>query len=62
MSTGTAVTVKPYSCKEIAQLYGVSDKTLKKWLLPFTETVGPKQGRYYTIAQVRVIFEKLGEP
>jgi hypothetical protein len=62
MSTGTIVTAKPYSSKELAQLYGVCDKTFKKWLQPFTEVVGTRQGRYYTIAQVRVIFEKLGEP
>ena len=63
MSTENLVTeLKPYSSKEIANIYGVCDKTFKKWLNPFTITVGPKNGRYYTVAQVKIIFEKLGLP
>jgi hypothetical protein len=54
--------LKPYSSKEIAGIYGVCDKTFKKWLKPFDTCVGQKNGRYYTIAQVKVIFEKLGLP
>jgi hypothetical protein len=29
---------------------------------PFSEQIGQKQGRYYTVLQVRTIFEKLGRP
>jgi len=54
--------LKPYSHKELSDCYGVCDKTLKKWLTPFAVQIGEKNGRYYTIAQVRVIFEKIGEP
>ena len=54
--------MKHYSTKELARFYGVCDKTLLKWMRPFTGDIGPKQGRYYTVAQVRVIFEKLGTP
>jgi transposase-like protein len=63
MNTFTATAeIKPYSTKEIAMLYGVCDKTLKKWLKPFEEYIGKKTGRYYTIAQVNIIFDKLGMP
>jgi transposase len=63
MNTFTTTTeVKPYSTKEIAMLYGICDKTLKKWLKPFEEGIGKKTGRYYTIAQVNIIFDKLGMP
>jgi transposase-like protein len=58
----TAAEIKVYSTKEMAMLYGVCDKTLKKWLKPFEERIGKKTGRYYTIAQVHIIFDKLGMP
>lgn len=56
------IEMKPYSTKELALLYGVCDKTLKKWMKPFSEHIGPKQGRYFTVAQVTTIFGKLGQP
>jgi hypothetical protein len=58
----TITALKPYSIKELADIYGVCDKTFKKWLKPFETIVGAKQGRYFTVAQVRIIFEKLGVP
>lgn len=58
----TSIEIKPYSTKELASIYGVCDKTLKKWLLPFTEAIGKKQGRYYNVAQVKTVFDKLGVP
>ena len=54
--------MKHYSTKELARIYGVCDKTLLKWMKPFTTCIGQKQGRYYTVAQVKLIFEKLGMP
>ena len=63
MGTLTLVSeIKPYSVKEIAEVYGVCDKTLKKWIKPFSEQVGKKHGRYYNVSQVKIIFEKLGLP
>ena len=63
MNTLTIVKeIRPYSLKEIAGIYGVCDKTIKKWLSPFGELIGKKHGRYYTVAQVKIIFEKLGLP
>jgi hypothetical protein len=58
----TTIEIKPYSTKELASIYGVCDKTLKKWLLPFGEIIGKKQGRYFNVAQVKIIFDKLGVP
>jgi transposase-like protein len=57
-----AIEIKHYSTKELARFYGVCDKTLLKWMKPFTADIGEKQGRYYTVAQVTIIFEKLGTP
>ena len=61
MKTNT-VALKPYSFTELAKLYDVCIRTMKKWMVPFEEEVGEKRGRYYTIAQVKIIFEKLGLP
>ena len=56
------IQLKPYSITELARLYDVCHRTLKKWLKPFQENIGVKQGRYYTISQVKIIFDKLGLP
>lgn len=54
--------VKPYSFKELCVLYGISGKTLVKWLRPFKNEIGEKIGRYYNVLQVQTIFNKLGVP
>lgn len=54
--------IKPYSNKDLASFYGVHYRTMQKWIQPFIEQVGPKQGRFYTVAQVTIIIEKLGVP
>ena len=51
-----------YSLVELATVYNVCDRTMKKWLKPFEEQIGPRLGRYYNISQVRLILEKLGLP
>jgi hypothetical protein len=54
--------VKPYSPKTLSTFYGVSDRTFKKWLVPFQEQIGKKNGHYYTALQVKIILEKIGAP
>ena len=51
METKTIIQVKPYSSKEIADLYGVSTKTLYKWLSPLKKKIGDRRGRYYTVCE-----------
>jgi len=43
-------------------LYGVSHKVFKIWIEPFLSEIGEKRGRYFTVKQVEVIFDKLGRP
>jgi hypothetical protein len=63
MSTTNLVKeIRPYSTKELASIYDVCDKTMKKWIKPFTSEIGEKNGRYYSVVQVKVIFDKLGVP
>lgn len=54
--------VKPYTIKELCCFYEIGNKTFKKWLLPFQPEIGSKNGRYYSVLQVEIIFEKLGVP
>lgn len=54
--------VKAYSKKELSGLYGVSTWVLRQWLKPFNKKIGEYCGKSYTPAQVKIIFEALGDP
>ncbi len=62
METEIIIKLKPYSLKEIADIYGISTKTLTKWMVPIRDKVGIRRGRYYTIKQVRIVFDELDLP
>ena len=54
--------LKACTTAELSELYGVCSRTLKKWITPFETEIGERRGRYYTINQVKVIYDKLGLP
>lgn len=54
--------VKPYTMKELCEIYQISDKTMRKWLKPFSDQIGERQGHIYNVAQVVTIFTNLGVP
>lgn len=56
------VFMQPYTISEIAKLYGVNYRTMRKWLKPFEKEIGIKTGRYFNIPQVKIIFSKLDYP
>lgn len=56
------IRVKPFSVTELAEYYGCSVKTIKTWLAPIEEELGPRMGHFYTPKQVRVIFSEWGVP
>jgi hypothetical protein len=56
------IELRPHNLKELMALYKISYKTLKKWLKPLERELGERTGYYYTIPQVRKIFEFLGFP
>jgi hypothetical protein len=56
------VILRPYNHAELAQLYGISWKTLQKWLAPHKYTIGEKTGHFYNTKQVEIIFGLLGFP
>jgi hypothetical protein len=48
--------------KELCEIYQVSDKTMRKWLEPFSDQIGKRQGHIYNVAHVVIIFTNLGVP
>lgn len=60
--TTNKIQVRPYNLKELANIYQVSDKTFKRWLDHFSDELGERYGNYYSIPQVKLIFDKLGLP
>ena len=54
--------VRPYSLGELCRIYGVSQKTMLRWLKPFEKEIGIRRGRYYNVNQVETIIIKLGLP
>ncbi len=54
--------IRHYSARELAFLYLVCKPTFQRWLKPYCEEIGKRNGNYYTSAQVEIIFQKLGVP
>lgn len=57
-----SVIIRPYTHRELSLLYGVSWKTLQRWLKPYEDRIGQKVGHFYCANQVKTIFECLGPP
>ena len=62
MNSPTSIEVKAYSLSELAGIYKISNKCMKRWLKPHQDLIGKREGRYFTVLQVRIIFDKLGLP
>ena len=62
MNTPTTIEVKAYSISELSSMYGISNKTMNRWMKPYAAIIGKREGRYYAALQVRIIFDKLGLP
>lgn len=54
--------IRPQTKQDLANAYGVSSRTLNKWLSPFGQHIGKRMGHTYTPKQVRTIYELLGPP
>ena len=51
-----------YTLQQLAGLYGISVRTLNRWLKPFSEEIGKRNGHFYNIRQIEIIFSHLGDP
>ena len=45
--------------KELAVRWDVSVRTVRKWLKPFEDEIGPRVGKMYSPHQVKIILSKL---
>jgi hypothetical protein len=54
--------IRHYSAKELAYFYLISKPTFNRWIEPYKEQIGRRNGNYYTAAQVELIFQKIGIP
>jgi transposase len=62
IETKAKLRIKAYSMKEVANMYEVSGRTMRRWLTPFRTEIGQRRGRYFNPKQIRIIFDKLGIP
>ena len=62
MESNNGLMVQPYLLGELCKIYGVSDKTLKKWINSHEARIGKKCGKYYNARQVETIFQIFGTP
>jgi transposase len=53
---------KPYTPKELRDLYGISYKTFVKWIQPFEARLGKAIGGLYNEKQVTFLVNKVGYP
>lgn len=50
---------KPMTVSDLAARWGVSCRTVKRWLRPFEGEIGPRVGKIYNARQVKIILSKL---
>ncbi|MBS1616247.1 MAG: hypothetical protein JST06_09045 [Bacteroidetes bacterium] len=60
--TGISFPLKAYTVRQLADLYGVTTKTFRRWIAPFNEAIGDRHGHFYNIIQVKCIVQNLGVP
>jgi len=54
--------IRTMSKKELCRKYGICIETLNKWLSLSPEIEVRKEQRILTPAQIRLIYDKIGEP
>lgn len=54
--------IRPYSKKELAALYEMPRRSFYTLFKLHEEHIGKKIGRYYSVAQVEIIFKRIGLP
>jgi len=60
MEKETKIVAKTKS--QLAAEYGISVKTLNKWIKPFQDEINSSSSRIFTPNQVIIIYEKIGYP
>ena len=58
----TVIQVRPYNNVELARIYGVDRATLRRWLSRISDQLGEREGNFWKIPQVKIIFKHLDLP
>ena len=61
-STTTKPKIRHYSARQLAYFYLISKPTFNRWIEPYIEQIGKRNGNFYTSAQVEMIFQIIGIP
>ena len=56
------VDVKPYTTKELAAIYNMSNKTFNRNIRAIRPHLGIRMGHFWNVKQVFIIFEHMGIP
>jgi hypothetical protein len=56
------VVIKNYRLGELADMYGVSDRVMRRRIKALEPLIGERDGWYYSARQVKIIFRELGVP
>jgi len=51
--------IRPMTIQQLADRWGVSRRTVRRWLRPFADEIGPRQGNMFTPQQVKIILGHL---
>lgn len=54
--------LRPYTNRDLCTLYGRSEPSVRKMLKELGSRLGKKDGYYYNIRQVTIIFQEWGMP
>jgi hypothetical protein len=54
--------IRPYRLKDLSAIYGVSDRTVRRWIDEKAAEYGKKTKKYFTIEQVIGIVNAIGLP
>jgi hypothetical protein len=55
--------VKPYRLSDLAEIFDVNRKTMRRWIDKYPEELGKSEGKYYfSVRQVEFCLEKFGLP
>ena len=54
--------VKPYRLSDLAAIFDVNTKTMRKWLDRYPDNLGKREGKYFSVRQVEFCLDKFGLP
>lgn len=54
--------IKPYRLIDLAAIFDVNYKTMRRWMDKYPKELGKRDGKYYSIQQVNFCIEKFGLP